>query len=69
MKHLVPVMKKYNLRVVIGSADGPRSNVWRVFSKRSQVYVSYGNLGGVAKLSFIRQRSAARLLLSNTGHL
>jgi hypothetical protein len=48
----MPATKKYNLRIVVGSADGPRSNVWRVFSKRSQVYVSYGNLGGVTKLSF-----------------
>jgi hypothetical protein len=44
--------KRADLRIAVGSQEGARSSVWRIWSKNDQVYVSSGSMGGVEKLSF-----------------
>lgn len=44
-------LKKVNLRLAVGSQEGPRSSVWRCYSNKSDVYLSHGALGGVEKIS------------------
>jgi hypothetical protein len=39
-------------RWIVGNIDGPRSNVWRLWSKGNDVYLASGGLGGVSKFSF-----------------
>src|SRR5271170_6283137 len=34
-----------NERLMVGTPEGPRSNVWRINSRRNDVYVSTGTIG------------------------
>lgn len=44
--------EEVNLRVAVGSRNGPRSSIWRAFSTKSEVYVCHSGLGGIEKFSF-----------------
>ena len=59
--------KRYDLRIVVGTPDGSRSGMWHVFAKRGQVYVSYGTMGGVKKLSFHSQEVCRDAFTSEFG--
>ena len=43
---------RLNERWIVGKLIGPRSAVWRLWSKGNDVYVVSGGLGGVSKFSF-----------------
>ena len=45
-------MKRFDIRVAIGSAEGPRSGVWHFWSRKGQVYVVHSEMGPVQKFSF-----------------
>jgi hypothetical protein len=45
-------MKRFDVRVAIGTLAGPRSNVWHFFSRNDQVYAVHGRAGSVEKFSF-----------------
>ena len=59
--------KRYDLRIVVGTPGGSRSGMWHVFAKRGQVYVSYGTMGGVKKLSFHSQEVCRDAFTSEFG--
>ncbi len=45
------------LRWIVGSANGPRSNTWRLWgNKKGDLYLAVRSLGGVIKASFHRDR-------------
>jgi hypothetical protein len=44
--------KRFDIRVAIGTVDGPRSSVWHFWSRNSEVYVVHGGMGGIEKFSF-----------------
>ena len=45
------------LRWVVGKADGPRSNTWRLWgNKKGDLYLAVRSLGGTIKASFHRDR-------------
>ncbi len=50
-----------DIRIIVGSEHGPCSSVWRVWSSRSEIYVAWGNLGYVEKLSFHSERDGVRI--------
>ena len=41
-----------DFRLVVGSAGGPCSSVWRGFSTKNDVYLSQGDMGRIEKFSF-----------------
>src|SRR3569623_2141874 len=45
-----------DVRLVVGSENGPSSTLWRIWSSKSDVYVAWGNLGHTEKLSFHSER-------------
>jgi hypothetical protein len=45
-------MKRFDVRLAVGTMHCPRSSVWNFWSRNDQVYVAHGNLGGVEKFSF-----------------
>jgi hypothetical protein len=49
---LMAKLERLNERYVIGTPGGTRSNIWRVFSRKSDVYVTASSPGGVEKFSF-----------------
>lgn len=45
---------RLNERLIIGTPTGPHSSVWRIWSRRDDVYLATGGLGGIQKFSFHR---------------
>jgi len=45
-------MKRFDVRIAVGSLDGPHSNVWRFWSRKAEVYAAQSAMGGVEKFSF-----------------
>src|SRR4051812_32627367 len=37
-----PVKKRFDVRIAVGSPDGPRSSVWHFWSRKSEVYAQHG---------------------------
>lgn len=48
------------VRIIVGSENGPCSSVWRVWSSRNEIYVAWGNLGHVEKISFHSEKGGIR---------
>ena len=44
--------KRFDIRLTVGSANGPRSSVWAFWSRNSEVYATHRNMGGIEKFSF-----------------
>ena len=44
--------KRFDIRLAVGSRNGPRSSVWAFWSRNSEVYTAYRSLGGIFKFSF-----------------
>lgn len=44
--------RRFDIRLAVGSATGPRSRVWAFWSRNSEVYAAYRSTGGVEKFSF-----------------
>jgi len=44
--------QEVNIRFGVGLADGPRSSIWRGYSRNDEVYLSHSNMGGIQKFSF-----------------
>lgn len=58
--------KKLNERFAIGSANGARSLVWRLFATGSDVYITSGNIG-IDKISFHKSRICRRAFTKEHG--
>jgi hypothetical protein len=43
---------RFDIRLAVGSADGPRSSVWAFWARKSEVYAAHRNMGGIQKFSF-----------------
>jgi hypothetical protein len=43
---------KVNFRLAVGEPGGPRSNIWRGFSKGNDVYLTTPGMAGIEKFSF-----------------
>jgi len=49
---------RHVIRWAIGSADGPRSSLWRMWgNKKGDIYVAVRSLGAITKASFHRDGS------------
>lgn len=44
--------RRFDFRFSVGSVDGPRSSIWAIWSRNSQVYAAHRSMGGVQKFSF-----------------
>jgi hypothetical protein len=44
--------KRFDLRLAVGSPSGPRSTVWAVWSRNSEVYAAHRSMGAIQKFSF-----------------
>jgi hypothetical protein len=44
--------KRFDMRLAVGSANGPRSSEWAIWSKKSDLYIAHRSLGGFHKYSF-----------------
>ena len=44
--------KRFDFRFAVGSPNGPRSSVWAIWSRNSQVYAAHRSMGGIQKFSF-----------------
>ncbi len=44
--------KRFDIRLAVGSPDGPRSSVWVFWSRNSEVYAAHRRMGGIEKFSF-----------------
>lgn len=44
--------KRYDVRIVVGTAGGPRSSMWHYWSRNDHVYVAHAGFGGIEKFSF-----------------
>lgn len=44
--------KRFDIRLAVGSAIGPRSSEWAIWSKKSDLYIAHRSLGGIHKYSF-----------------
>lgn len=45
-------LKRFDFRMAVGAPTGPRSSIWRFWSRNDQVYVAHSGMGGVQKFSF-----------------
>jgi hypothetical protein len=45
-------MKRFDVRLAVGSSEGPRSDVWHFWSRSDHVYAVHGSRGDVHKFSF-----------------
>jgi hypothetical protein len=45
-------MKRFDLRFAVGKPNELRSNDWRLWAKRGQVYLAVGRMGSIEKFSF-----------------
>ncbi len=61
------VKKRYDFRMAVGSANGPRSSVWHFFSRKSEVYAVHGGIGGIEKFSFHTPNLCLRAFTSEHG--
>jgi hypothetical protein len=44
--------KRFDIRIAVGSLNGPRSSVWAFWSRNSELYGAHRNMGGIEKFSF-----------------
>jgi hypothetical protein len=44
--------KRFDVRLVVGIPNGPRSDVWHYWSRNESVYVANAKMGGIVKFSF-----------------
>jgi len=44
--------QRFDVRVAVGAADGPRSSQWHFWSRKSDVYAAVSQMGGIQKFSF-----------------
>jgi hypothetical protein len=45
-------MKRFDLRFAVGEPNGMRSNEWRLWAKRGQVYLAVSRMGSIEEFSF-----------------
>jgi hypothetical protein len=55
-----------DFRIAVGAPDGPRSSIWRGYSTKNEVYVSYSGMGRIQKFSFHSSGICRRAF---TGHV
>lgn len=60
-------LKKVDLRLAVGSQEGPRSSVWRCYSNKSDVYLTHGAAGGIEKISLHASLICRRAFTSEEG--
>lgn len=56
--------KRLDMRIAVGSAAGPRSTIWRIFSHSNDVYATHRTSGQTEKISFHASRLCRRAFLS-----
>jgi hypothetical protein len=44
--------KRFDVRLAVGTVDGPRSSMWHIWSRKSEVYAAHAQMGGIQKFSF-----------------
>jgi hypothetical protein len=44
--------QRFDIRLAVGTAGGPRSSVWAFWSRKSEVYAAFAQMGGIEKFSF-----------------
>lgn len=44
--------KRFDIQLAVGSPSGPRSSVWAIWSRNSEVYAAHRSMGRIEKFSF-----------------
>lgn len=58
---------RVDFRIAVGEPDGPRSNVWRGFSRGDDVYLAIRGTAGIEKFSFHRSGICRRAFTKEEG--
>jgi hypothetical protein len=57
--------KELDLRLLVGTANGPKSATWRIFTRSNDVYAAHRKQAGIEKFSFHESRICRRAFVAD----